>query len=153
MSKITTVYNQILVKLAELYNGKTRIPNPYSIDRNNDNLLRDGYGLKVGSASFEPFEFCNFVVSREFSVILTREMFRLDSSTPEFDDRAVKLLEDVYEVQELFFNYNELGIDAEIIKVDLGSVSEITFVNTDKSNFLSMEVSFIFSIKESFKGE
>lgn len=152
MSKITTVYNQILVKLSELYNGKTRIPNPYSIDRNNDNLLRDGYGLKVGAASFEPFEFCNFVVNREFSVILTREMFRLDSSTPEFDDRAVKLLEDVYEVQELFFNYNELGIDAEILKVDLGGVSEITTVNTDKSNFLSMEVSFTFSIKEEFKG-
>ena len=153
MSKVTTIYNKIIEKLSELYPDKQRRPNAYSLTDNNDNLLRDSFGLKVGGADFEEFEFCNFVVNRTFSVVLTREMFRLDSSTPEFDDRSVKLLEDVYEVQELFFNYNELGIDEDILRVQIGSVSEVTAFNGDKSNFLSMEASFIFSIKESFKGE
>jgi hypothetical protein len=152
MSKITTVYNKIIEKLSELYPDKQRIPNAYSLTDNNDNLLRDSFGLKVGSADFEELEFCNFVVNRTFSVVLTREMFRLESSTGEFDDRSVKMLEDVYEVQELFFNYNELGIGDDILRVQIGSASEVTAFNGDKSNFLSMEASFTFSIKEEFKG-
>ena len=96
MSKVTTIYNKIVEKLSELYPDKQRIPNAYSLTDNNDNLLRDAFGLKVGGADFEEFEFCNFVVNRTFSVVLTREMFRLDSSTGEFDDRSVKMLEDVY---------------------------------------------------------
>jgi len=152
MSKITTVYNKIIEKLSELYHDKQRITNAYSLTDNNDNLLRDSFGLKVGSADFEELEFCNFVVNRTFSVVLTREMFRLESSTGEFDDRSVKMLEDVYEVQELFFNYNELGIGDDILRVQIGSASEVTAFNGDKSNFLSMEASFTFSIKEEFKG-
>jgi hypothetical protein len=149
MSNASIIYDTIIEKLEDTFSEKTRIPNPYVLADNNDNLLRDGVGLVVGSASFEPFEFCNFVVGRTFTVVFTREMVRLDSSHEEYDTMSKLFLEDVYELQKLFFNYNELGIEANILKVDIVSSSEVSAIS-DKNNFYSITAEFNFSIKESF---
>jgi hypothetical protein len=149
MSKISTTHDAILSNLAALYPTKSRIPNPYSLSDNNKRFLTNGYGLRVESADFQEFEFCNFVVQRVFTVVLTKEIFRLDSDTGVTDVAVKELLEDVYEVQKLFYSYNELGIEASILKVDIGSVSAIETFLGDKQNFLSMTASFNFQIRES----
>lgn len=151
MSKITLVTAQIRAKLLELFpldDKYTRIPNPYSLPDNNKNFLKKGYGLIIGGASYEEFEFCNFKVARTFSVVFTREFHRLDSSTKQIDEATDELLENVVAVQELFYSYSELGIEAAIAKVDLGSVSPVETFLTDKQNFLSMTVDFEFHILE-----
>ena len=150
MSKVSTVYSRIVEVLAELYPQHTRIPNPYSIPDNNNNFLKKGYGLKVGDSSFVPFEFCDWMTGRVFSVVFTREIVRLDSDAEKYDDMTPLFLEDVYKVQERFFNYNELGIEAEIAQVELGSVTGLEAFSNGKNNFYQMEASFTFSIKESF---
>lgn len=148
MSKISTITDTILLKLAELFPNRTRIPNSYSLVDNNKRFLSDGYGLRVGSAEFNEFEFCNFVVNRTFTVVFTREMFRLDSDTDATDAIVKELLESVYSVQSLFYSYNELGIEESILKVDIGSVSGIETFYNEKQNFLSMTCDFQFQIKE-----
>lgn len=148
-SKISTIYDKLLVELAALYPTKTRIPYPYSLADNNARFMIDGYGLTIGSSNFEPFEFCNFMNAREVSVTLTKEVFRTDSDPLVIDSVTKALLENVYEVQKLFYSYNELGIPNDIAKVDIGSVSGVEEVLSGKQSFLSMTATFQFYIIES----
>lgn len=151
MSKITLVTAAIREKLLELFPDSkkyTRIPNPYSLPDNNKNFLKKGFGLMVGGANYEEFEWCNFKVARTFSVVFTREIHRLDSSTAQIDKATDELLENVVAVQELFYSYSELGIEAAIAKVDIGSVSGVETFLSDKQNFMSMTAEFEFHILE-----
>lgn len=149
MSKISAVYDALVLELQTLFPSKTRIPYSYSLVDNNARFLINGYGLSIGSSSFEQFEFCNFMNSREVSVVITKEVFRTDSDAQVIDDITKALLEDIYEVQKLFYSYNELGVPNDIAKVDIGSVSAVEEVNTGKQSFLSMTANFQFFIIES----
>jgi hypothetical protein len=148
MSKVSTVYDRMLAALGEEFPSLTRIPNPYLLEENNDNFLRNGFGLKVGAGAYTPFEFCSYVISRRFSVVFTRELFRVDSSPDKADDVIKELLENVKQVQDLFYAHDELGIPESILKVDITDVSEIGPVASDKFKFLTVECSFDFHIKE-----
>lgn len=154
MSKITAVFNQIILKLGEQFptglteESYSRIPNPYDLSSNIDHFLRKGWGLKVGEASPEEHEFCNFMMGRSFTVVFSREAYHLSSENKETDEAVLALMEDVVSVQKLFYHYNELGIEAQIAKVDLGSSTEVTTTIGEKQAFLSMEVSFVFNIIE-----
>jgi hypothetical protein len=148
-SKISTIYDKLLVELAALYPSKTRIPYAYSLGDNNARFLIDGYGLIIGSSNFEPYEFCNFMNIREVTVVLTKEVFRTDSDPVVIDSITKALLENVYDVQKLFYSYNELGIPNDIAKVDIGSVSGVEEVISGKQSFLSMTATFQFYILES----
>jgi hypothetical protein len=148
MSKISSVYDAILVELEALSPGKTRIPYPYSLVDNNARFLSDGYGVSIGSSSFEQFEFCDFMTAREVTVTITKEVFRTDSDYNVIDDITKDLLEDIYKVQKLFYSYNELNVPNDIAKVDLGGVSAVEEVASGKQSFLSMVASFNFFIIE-----
>lgn len=147
-SKITPVYNRIVQVLGELFPEKTRIPYPYAIERNSSRFMINGYGLKVGSAVFEPLDFCAFTVSRNFQVVFTKDLFKLDSSALEVDSLLLQMLEDVYTVQNKFYNYDKLDIPAKIASVEITDVSEPIEINAEKSSFLSMETNFNFLIRE-----
>jgi hypothetical protein len=149
MSKVTAVYDALVQELETLYPNKTRIPYPYSLQDNNLRFLIDGYGMTIGSSTFEQFEFCNFMNARDVSVVITKEVFRTDSDAHVIDDITKSLLEDIYEVQKLFYSYNELGVPNDIAKVEIGSVSEVEEVISGKQSFLSMTASFQFFIIES----
>lgn len=148
MSKISIIYDEIIDELATLFPNKTRIPYPYSLPDNNARFMIDGYGLQIGPSSFEQFEFCDFMNVREITVVFTKEVFRTDSDADIIDDITKALLENVYDVQKLFYSYNELGIDQSIAKVDIGSVSAIEEVLSGKQSFLSMSASFNFYVLE-----
>lgn len=148
MSKITTVYDAILTELAALYPAKTRIPYPYSLVDNNARFLSDGYGVTIGPSSFEQFEFCDFMTVRDVTVTVTKEVFRTDSDYNVIDDITKSLLEDIYEVQKLFYSYNEINVPNDVAKVDLGGVSAVEEVASGKQSFLSMSATFNFFIIE-----
>jgi hypothetical protein len=148
MSKITAVYDRALEVLKELFPLKTRIPYPYALERNNARFMIDGYGLAVGPAAFETLETCGFVVNRQLSVVFTRALHRTESSTEEVDQVVKGIMEDVYSVQNGFYNYSELDIPASIARVDIVDVSSPEEVVSEKESFLSMTASFNFWIYE-----
>lgn len=148
MTNVTVILNKVVEKLVELFPNKTRIPFPYSLTDNNKNFLSDGFGLVIGSASYEPFETCAYMVSRDISVVFTREVFRTDSDVETIDEIVKQLCEDVNSTQALFYAYNELGIDDNIARIDIVSTSGVEQVQGDKQNFLSMQCSFNFYIRE-----
>jgi hypothetical protein len=147
-TNITIVYNRIIEVLGDMFPNKTRITYPYAMERNNHRLMIDGYGVSLGPASFEEFEMCRFMVARTVTVSLTRDMFKLDSSASEIDQRVLGMMEDVVKIQKEFYNYNELEIPANIARVDIVGVSEPQEINVEKSSFLQMDAEFNFFISE-----
>lgn len=148
MSNVTEVYEKTVEIISALYPDKKRIPYPYSLQDNKSIHLRDGWGIKVGSSSYEELEWCSFVNARNISVVFTRENFRNDSDAGKIDDLALYLMEDVYTLQKRLFSPDNLTIPDNLMKVDISDVSTIETIAGDKTSFLSMEANFIFHIKE-----
>jgi len=148
MSKVSTIYDACLTTLATLFSTKTRIPNPYSLPDNHQPLLVNGYGLRVDSSTQVSGEFCNFVTDRTFTIIVTRELIKLDSKQDGFDTVIKNLLEDVYTIQKRFYNVDTLGLTNTIDNVVLASTSNVLEVNSGKFNFLAVEVPVIVTIRE-----
>lgn len=144
MSKITPAYDALLLALSTLMPGKIRIPNPYNLTQNPKQFLTDSYGLKVGPSDPQVFEFNTMTITRRFSVVIAREVFKKDIDVDIADDASKLILEDVYAIQNLLYSYT----DANILKIDLNETSEITSVNVDKQDSLSIEVSFTAWVSE-----
>lgn len=147
MSNITTIYQGIIAACVAQWTTKTRIPNPYSLPDNADNFLRDSWGIKVGPSSPVPFENLSFMTKREITMVFTREMVATDSDTDVPDDIGTRLLEDVYEAQNMFYGVDKMGI-SQIQNVELGSTSAIAQVRSGKNKFLAIEATFTLDILE-----
>lgn len=145
MSKISTIYDTLLAKLALIYPTKIRIPNAYDLASNGDPFLRNGWGLKLNSSIYFEMDFCTYANDREFAVALTREIIKTDTQTDQIDSVTKLLLEDVNTLQKELINPSQLGIIEYIQLITLGSTTGITEVFTNNEKFLSIEV--VFSVK------
>lgn len=148
MSRISTVYDRLLVELAALYPTKTRIPYAYDLIQNDDNFLRSGWGLKVGPASPTTLEWCKNAMERQFSVAIVSEVFNTGSNPVIYDDIAKGLLEDIYKAQDRFYEPDQIAIEGDIVKIDLVSISAVEPLQSEKLTFLSMEATFNFTVQE-----
>lgn len=138
MTKISTVYTLCVAKLEEIFPTKTRIPNPYSLKDNDSPHLVDGWGITHNGSDRRPYEICNRRVKANFAVVLSREIFKLESHEDGFDDVTLAILEDAELVQSSFYERDNLG-SSDIINVNVTSISPITTVFGEKYNFVSME--------------
>lgn len=153
MSNISTVHDQILTRLGFLCSSNTsylRIPDPYDLTNNGEIFLRKGYGLKYDGASPSESEFNQYAFSHTFTVVLTRELLKLEGQTSPDDDITKAFLEDTYRIQNDFNQSNELGIDSNIRMITLGANSPIEKINGDQVKFKSIEISFEFLICEDY---
>ena len=148
MSNITTVHNTIISTLATLFPNKTVIPNAYDLEQNPSPLLRDGYGLKIGSSTKEDGEFCDYLYTQEYIVVLTKEILRTDEDDTQINVNGLAILEDVHTIRKDFYNVDQVGAEANIRMVELGSTTDLNFNPRDGFNFASMEASFLFTIEE-----
>ena len=141
MSNITTIYNAFKLELTTLFPNKTLIPNPYSINDNNDNLLKDGYGLRYGPAGLPSFDLPTFQgYSREIIVPFTKQIYRTDGNLSSFEVAQLAMLED----QNTLINSlaKNRTFDDSVVSVEFTSDSGIEFIFDGKFNFLLMETSF-----------
>lgn len=151
MSNQTIAYDAIVSVLDEIMpaiDGWTRIPYAYDLIKNDDNFLRQGYGVVVGAASRVDLEWCNLAFTRSITVVITREVFNTGSNDVQIDDIAKQLLEDIYKVQDRFNNPDQILAEANIVKIDPTDSSGVEQVESDKLTFLTMEASFDFTIQE-----
>lgn len=138
----TTIYNAVVAKAGDLFSGKQRMHNPYELSDNPELILRDSWGLKVGSAEFIEIEYCNLSIGREYTLILTRQFATIGSARDAFDSVTVSMLED----QQLFLNNiyssSELGIPDEIIQIVITNIGGIDFAVADQKKYLFLEITF-----------
>ena len=149
MSKVSTIYDQLIgTTIPTLLPNHTRVPNPYSLEDNSDNFLRQGWGLKIGTSTPAESEFKSFNNERTFTIVLTREIIRLDSDSETIDTAVKLLLEDVFELQKRLLNPDQITIESDVELIDISNVSGVEFVQGDKFNFAAMEADFLINIRE-----
>lgn len=151
MSKISTIYDQLVnttIPSLTGFNSKTRISNPFEIEKNDLMLLKNGWGLKLGPASDSPFqEFNKTKVTQVFSIVLTRQVIKTQHNYTNLDT-AVKLLkEDALLVRLDFYNADQLGLDSSIELITFSGESEIEYID-DEFEIIVMQVDFNFEINE-----
>jgi len=149
MSKITTVYNTILTKVAGLFPSKTKIPLPESLPDNDNNLLRDGYGVMVGASTISALDtFKDSNISREFTIVFTEELIRTNHDADSRDTVLLSILEDMVTLKQDFLNFDQLGIDSSIEKVTFVGSSGVEYANIDDFSIMTMNITFSIDISE-----
>jgi hypothetical protein len=146
MSKVSDVYDDFLAALGDLFPSKTYISNPYSLEDNKYPFLIDGYGLRVDDESDNAAVFNFFNTSHTFTVILTRELKRMESDSVPVHDVVKLLKEDVFSLKTALYNSADISSDIELI--NFGTVSGVNFLLTDNNSFMSIEASFLVVINE-----
>lgn len=149
MTKITTVYDQILTTLATIFPDKMRIFDAYSLLDNPSFNLRDSYGLVVQATQASDLsEICSLRDDHTFQLVLTREIIRQDSQITPVDIDVKLLLEDAFTARERLYRYDKIGLMSEIENVTLGQVSPVQRIRVDKGNFFTITVEFTVQIAE-----
>lgn len=138
----TTIYNAIVSKAETLFPSKARIPNPYELSDNPELILKDAWGLKVGSAELVDIEYCNLSIGREYTFLLTRQFATLGSAKDAFDASTVAMLEDQQTMLNHLHSQSELGIPNDIDEITISNVGGIDFMVTDQKKYLFLELTF-----------
>lgn len=150
MSKISDVYDQLLIKMAELFPNKKRIPYPKAIERNDDNFLKNSWGIWIGAVRIEQIDFCRHHFSREVEIILSKEVLRLEHDTANLDNAIKGLLEDSLLITKEFDRPEQIGIADKIQKIELISNNGIDEVFTETSIYMYTSIIFEITISENF---
>jgi hypothetical protein len=148
MSKINPVYDAIICTIGVMFPGKTRLHNPYNIEKNPELIMKDSWGLRVDGASIEEDEFCNLTTSRSFTFILLRNFVSLEGKEEGFDAVSVYLLEDQQSFMSRFYSTDQIGQQSNIDRILITNISGIQEMTSGEKKYLFNEVTFTITISE-----
>lgn len=151
MSGITTAFNAIHTRIGALLSDHVRLSDPYSLEKNTEILLKQGYGVALGpSSANEAVEIPVVGVKRsqdkEFLISLTRQFYAKELDGAAKDVVALQLHEDLA-ILINDFTLEETLNDGALI-TDWDSEGGITTVFPDKDNFLAIQASFTATIRD-----
>lgn len=150
MSNFSTVYDQLISLIPTLsgFTTKTKIINPYELESNDDNLLRDGWGLIVGDSFEGELDVFNKTnVNQSFGVVLTRELNQTYHNATPYETVTKLLIEDAVTLRVRFLNADQLGVQNNLELVRYVGRTGISFIS-DELKILTTTVNFNFSITE-----
>lgn len=152
MSDFTTVYDLLIGTTIPALTGfstKTEIVNPYDLEQNDKNLLRNGWGLRVGSTTeTEGQEFGFTRVSQGFNLVLTREVRAGDHDTTPLQTATKQLAEDAVLARLDFENIDQITLDANIEIVRFAGRTAIAYLGFEGFNIVWTVANFNFELKE-----
>lgn len=118
MTIVTTFYNALTTKLAEIWPDARHIANAFQLDRAASALLSDGYAIAIGASQTEPLDLsCQERFTRDILIMRTRVLVATENTT--IATSVKTLLEDHYALRRGLRLDNTLG----------GVVSDIGFVS------------------------
>lgn len=148
MSNVSTIHTSLLASLAGMFPNKTIIPNPFNLEDNNQNLMKDGYGFFYGAAGLPDFDLGIHIqgYSREFNVVITKNVYRTDVSPDPYTTAQLALLEDQNTMVNTFADVRNL--DQNVVSIEFVSDGGVEFIFADKNNYLALTTTFAVSYKE-----
>lgn len=142
MSNASDIYDAITSKLLTLFPSKQRLHNPYELTDNPELIMKDAYGIKIGSGSYSEMEFCNLSIEREYRFILMRQFASVGTSGTAFDSVSKSIIEDQQSFLNLIYSPTELGVHDKIDKIDISDITGIEFMQSEQKKYLFCEVAF-----------
>lgn len=96
MPGITTVYDNIATQVAALLPNHIRLPNPYDIEANSDDFLKQGWGMRI-SDGFNTQRFVTKQYSQliGFQVTVTRQAYFSPTASDRYDTVYKEILGDI----------------------------------------------------------
>lgn len=97
-SIVTTYYDALVARLRTILtseDGWTRIPNPMDVADNGDAMLRQGWGLAIGSGATRSPMTANYQVDRTFSLVICREVFNTELDADAVAGVGLQIMEDL----------------------------------------------------------
>jgi hypothetical protein len=143
---ISTVYDAIISKANDLYGNKSRLHNPYELSDNAEITMKDAWGIKVNGAERLDIEFCNLSISRQYTLLLVRHFPTVGAAKDAFDSISKSLLEDQQTFLNALWSLSELGVESEVDKIDINSISGIEFIISDQKKYLFIELTFTITL-------
>lgn len=148
MSNISTIYDQVRSTLATLFADKTELVNPDDLLVNNvDLVLKNAFGVIIGSASPVPFDQVQFYELRNFTIVFTEEVQHVEGDKAPLITIKKNILEDLVTVKKDFLSIDQIGVETNIQIIELGESTDVSFIpNSEK--FLTSSVTFAIGISE-----
>lgn len=97
MSYFSTYYDRMVTRLDAVFpaaSGWMRIPNPYDLERNNDQVLQKGWGLAIQDGANMGALSCNFRTARNWKVVICRQAMALEHDVASLATVEKLLMED-----------------------------------------------------------
>lgn len=141
MSNFSLLYDAIVDRIEAVLPSHTRLPNPYKVNENTELYLRQGFGVALGAATNTNRELsCRISVGRDFSVVLTRKFYSIESGVSNKESVEKQLIEDQILLIRDFCDNSALPGALGI--VSYSSDGGIEYVFNEKDNFLVLNTTF-----------
>lgn len=138
-TKITAIYDRLIVDIEAAISGYTRIPNPYEADQNPELFLRKGYGLGIGPAENTRRMVCAyFSMKRIFTIVLINQILTTDMNSTARGNCERDMMEDHYSLIKYLEGDNNLGGNA--VKTIFTDDSGIQFVEGEIGKYVMCEI-------------
>lgn len=145
MSLVSTAYDNFVTRIDAVLTsgaGWVKLPYAYSVDKNPEIYLKQGYALGIGSGSNTKRVLSNTIsISREFIVTLTRTMDTLDLEVTGRQSAEKTLFEDLKLVIADIEGNSTLN--AGQILCSYQGDGGIEYVDGETSEFLSLRAIFV----------
>jgi hypothetical protein len=154
MANINTVRDTLKTFIPAIanFNTKTEIINPYDILSNPAANLRNGWGLKLGSASATNIDYLGiYGQNRSFIVVLTRELVKTEHNRTPIDTNENNMMTDLDNLMKSLEASAQLSIPNSVGKIIYTGDSGIEYnSNVESFKIMSMEITFSIEIFENF---
>jgi hypothetical protein len=141
MSKVSDAVTNLASLIETNLSGYQRLANPYLPENNPELLLKQGYGIRIGSATNTDRELGAVIsIERSFTVIFTRRFDLIDSDVEGKGEAELALVEDSIVLSKLI--ENDPTLSGAAARSRYVSDSGIEFLYSNKNNFLKTEISY-----------
>lgn len=141
MTKVSNIFDKIESIVQTQFSSKQEIPNPFEIEKNPDDFLRDGYGFRYGPGSSGGSELNNLQEhSRDFIIVFTKLVFRTDSDKALFKSTQKAMLEDQYTLIDSLAK--DTTMDSDLTRLEFVGDGGIEFVYSGRQTYLKLESTF-----------
>lgn len=135
---MSSVHDELIIELGQLFPACKRIPNAYSLLDNKSIYLESGFGVKVGAVNISDGDYCELNHSRAFTIVFAESVIRLDSDTAPLDKSVNALIERSTLVSRKIKKMELLN--GKVIDISLNDISAIEFLSSDKQQILNTEI-------------
>lgn len=145
MSNATEIYKKIreLIPTLTGFTDKKEIPNPYSLEDNQSQFLRNGWGVRIGptTPTEETDRLPDYVEATDYEIVLSRQVVRTESNADKVPAVSQQLLDD-FSLLENAFTPDVFSIAEGVSKININSITGIENVTAGKYNHVTAGITF-----------
>jgi hypothetical protein len=151
LSKITTIYNNLVIFMGTELSTHTRLNDPYFVENNPEMLLRKGWGIRVNDGLDTARFVCpEYTLARTFTLVIVRESPAKDSDPARRETAKLEILEDLHTLLIEAVSENTLyGVALDFKYESDGGFQEV-FVNEKPYTYLAS--SFVVEYSQQIPG-